>query len=157
MCGRSPPWYRPGMTETRDPATRGSTVPRAIGRVVLGLFLVFAGVSHLTFARQEFTAQVPDWLPASKDVVVLASGAVEISLGMALLLLRKRRVSVGWVVAAFFVAIFPGNISQYLTHTDAFGLDSDRARGIRLLFQPLLVLWALWSTGAWKAWRNRTH
>ncbi|SDS94934.1 DoxX family protein [Microterricola viridarii] len=140
----------------REVAVR-STLPRTVGRVALGVFLVFAGVSHLTFARQEFTAQVPDWLPASKDVVVLASGVVEISLGTALLLLRKRRVSVGWVVAAFFVAVFPGNISQYLTHSDAFGLDSDRARGIRLLFQPLLVLWALWSTGAWKAWRNRAR
>ena len=86
---------------------------------------------------------------------MLASGAVEISLGAALLLVRKRRVSVGWIVAAFFVAIFPGNISQYVTHADAFGLDSDRARGVRLLFQPLLVLWALWSTGAWRAWRTR--
>ena len=119
--------------------------------------MLFAGISHLTFARQEFTAQVPEWVPLSKDVVVLASGAVEVSLGTALVLLRKRRVTVGWLVAAFFVAIFPGNISQFVTHTDAFGLDSDRARGIRLLFQPLLVLWALWSTGAWRAWRTRSR
>ncbi|AMB58804.1 DoxX family protein [Microterricola viridarii] len=145
------------MTEPRATVSQRSTIPRTIGRVALGVFLVFAGVSHLTFARQEFTAQVPDWLPASKDAVVLASGAVEISLGLALLLLRKRRVSVGWVVAAFFVAVFPGNISQYVTHSDAFGLDTDRARGIRLLFQPLLVLWALWSTGAWRAWRTRKN
>ena len=54
----------------------------------------------------------------------------------------------------FFVAVFPGNISQYLTHTDAFGLDSDPARALRLVFQPVLVAWALWSTGAWQAWRR---
>ena len=54
----------------------------------------------------------------------------------------------GWLTAAFFVAIFPGNISQYLTATDAFGLDTDEARFTRLFFQPLLVIWALWSTGA---------
>ena len=142
---------------SRQKAGQASSVLRTIGRIVLGLFLVFAGISHLTFARQEFTAQVPEWVPASKDVVVLASGVVEISLGAALVLLRQRRVSVGWLVAAFFVAVFPGNISQFATHSDAFGLDSDRARGIRLLFQPLLVAWALWSTGAWKAWRNRTR
>ncbi|GAA3862541.1 membrane protein [Leifsonia kafniensis] len=129
------------------------SIPRTIGRMILGVFLIFAGVSHLTFARQEFVAQVPDWVPASDDVVVIGSGVVEISLGAALLLLRRRRVGVGCLVAAFFVAIFPGNLSQYVTHTDAFGLDSDRARGIRLLLQPLLVVWALWSTGAWKAWR----
>ncbi|GAB3127489.1 membrane protein [Glaciibacter psychrotolerans] len=132
-------------------------MPRTVGRVILGLFLIFAGVSHLSFARDEFASQVPDWVPLSKDAVVLASGVVEVSLGGALLLLRQRRVTVGWVVAAFFVAVFPGNISQYLTHSNAFGLDSDQARGIRLLFQPLLVLWALWSTGAWRAWRTRSR
>ena len=145
------------MSEPRTTASTGSSVARTIARIALGLFLLFAGISHLTFARQEFTAQVPEWVPLSKDVVVLASGAVEVSLGTALVLLRKRRVTVGWLVAAFFVAIFPGNISQFVTHTDAFGLDSDRARGIRLLFQPLLVLWSLWSTGAWRAWRTRSR
>lgn len=107
-------------------------------------------MSHLTWSRSEFAAQVPTWLPLDTDFVVLASGGVEIMLGIALIALPLRcRFILGWVVAAFFVAVFPGNISQYLTHTDAFGLDTDRGRAIRLLFQPLLVLWALWSTGAW--------
>ncbi len=144
------------MSQKSDTTTKPSGV-QTVARIVLGLFLLFAGISHLTFARQEFTAQVPDWVPLGKDAVVLGSGVVEISLGAALVLLRKRRVTVGWFVAAFFVAVFPGNISQLVTHSDAFGLDSDRARGIRLLFQPVLVIWALWSTGAWKALRNRRH
>ncbi|MCQ1945936.1 hypothetical protein [Arthrobacter sp. zg-Y1116] len=127
--------------------------PRRIGAVALGSFLAFAGTSHLTFVRQEFQAQVPDWVPLNEDAVVLLSGVAEISLGAALILLRKRRVPVGLAAAAFFIAIFPGNISQYVTHTDAFGLDSDRARLVRLFFQPPLVLWALWSTGAWKELR----
>ena len=93
---------------------------------------------------------MPTILKSIADFVVLASGVVEIALGLSLIFLWRYRVQVGWVVAAFFVAIFWGNISQYLNHVDAFGLDSDRARFIRLLFQPLLVLWALWSTGAWK-------
>lgn len=118
-------------------------------RLLLGAALVYAGTAHLTFARQAFQAQVPAWLPLDADFVVLASGVVEIALGLALLLLRRQRVAVGWVVAAFFVAVFPGNISQYVTRADAFGLDTDRERFVRLLFQPLLVLWALWSTGAW--------
>lgn len=130
-----------------------SSPPRTVGRLALGAFLVFAGVSHLTFARSEFLAQVPRWVPINPDTVVLVSGVMEISLGGALLVLPGRRVQVGWIVAAFFVAVFPGNISQLTTHTDAFGLDSDRARAVRLLFQPLLVVWALWSTGAWAAWR----
>ena len=60
----------------------------------------------------------------------------------------------GWLVAGLFVAVFPGNVAQYVEGVDAFGLDSDGARLTRLFFQPLLVLWALWSTGAWPRQRD---
>ena len=136
------------------PQTTRSSLPRLLARLMLGAFLTFAGIGHLTVAREAFLAQVPTWLPLEGDFVVVASGVVEIILGLALLLLGRYRVQVGWIVALFFVAIFPGNISQLVTQTDSFGLNTDLARGIRLLFQPLLVLWALWSTGAWQAWRR---
>ena len=129
---------------------------RTLARIVLAAFLLFAGSAHF-FARTTFHAQVPPWLPLNADVVVIASGVVELALGAALLLWARRRAAVGWVVAAFFVAVFPGNVSQFLTHTAAFGLDTDTARGIRLLFQPVLVAWALWCTGAWSAWRQRAR
>ncbi|MET4580552.1 putative membrane protein [Conyzicola nivalis] len=130
------------------------SIPRTIGRIGLGAVLLFAGISHLTVAREEFRAQVPEWLPLDDDFVVLASGAVEIAIGGALVALPKQRVAVGLIAAAFFVAIFPGNISQLVTRTDAFGLNSDTSRAVRLVFQPVLVLWALWSTGAWRAIRE---
>ena len=120
---------------------------RKATQILLGATLIFTGTLHLTTSRATFQAQVPTWLPLSPDFVVLASGVVEISLGLALISLQRRR-EVGIATALFFIAIFPGNISQYINHIDAFGLDNDRARGIRLLFQPLLVLWALWSTTA---------
>lgn len=132
-----------------------SSLPRTVGRVALGGVLLLAGTAHLTTARQEFRAQVPPWLPADPDAVVVVSGVVELALGAALVALPRRRTAIGWIVAAFFVVIFPGNVSQYVTRTDGFGLDTDQARLIRLLFQPLLVVWALWSTGAWAAWRAR--
>ena len=116
-------------------------------QVLLGAALIYAGITHLTTNRIEFQAQVPTWVPFSADFVVLASGVVEISLGLALASLQYRR-QVGWITAAFFIAIFPGNISQYVNGIDAFGLDTDQARLTRLFFQPLLVLWALWATGA---------
>jgi uncharacterized membrane protein len=128
---------------------------RTVARLILGAFLAFAGISHLSFARAQFHAQVPPWLPLNADFVIIASGVVEILLGACLLVLSRWRVPIGCVVAVFFVLVFPGNISQFATHTDAFGLGSDLARGIRLLFQPLLVVWALWCTGAWVAFRNR--
>ena len=128
--------------------------PRRIARVVLGAFLVFTGVSHLSFGRTALHAQVPPWLPVDADLVIIVSGIVEIALGASLVLVSRWRVPVGWIAATFFVLIFPGNISQFATHTNAFGLNSDLDRGVRLLFQPLLVMWALWCTGAWKAFRQ---
>jgi uncharacterized membrane protein len=119
---------------------------RIAGQILLGAALIYAGITHLTTSRLEFQAQVPTWVPLSADFVVLASGVVEICLGIALASLQYRRY-VGWITAAFFVAIFPGNISQYINGIDAFGLDTDQARLTRLFFQPLLVLWALWATG----------
>ena len=127
---------------------------RHIARTLLGAALTYAGITHLTSSRQEFQAQVPTILQSQADFVVIASGVVEILLGLSLILLIKYRTHIGWVTAAFFIAIFPGNISQYINGTDAFGLDTDQARAIRLLFQPLLVIWALWSTGAWKSRRT---
>jgi uncharacterized membrane protein len=115
----------------------------------LGAALAYTGFTHLTSSRLEFQAQVPTVLKDYADFVVLASGVVEIVLGLSLVVLWRYQVQVGWTVAAFFVAIFPGNIAQYINQVDAFGLDSDGARLIRLFFQPLLVIWALWSTGAW--------
>jgi uncharacterized membrane protein len=131
-----------------------SLLPR-IPQMLLGAALAYAGTGHLTTNRTEFQAQVPTLLKEYADFVVLASGVVEILLGLGLIALWKYRTIIGWTTALFFVAIFWGNISQYLNGTDAFGLNSDRARFIRLLFQPLLVAWALLSTGAWKTWRAR--
>jgi len=121
---------------------------RRVSQVALGAFLLSAGVSHLTVSRLEFQAQVPTWLPLDPDFVVISSGIVEILLGLALITLWPFRKRVGLLVALFFVAIFPGNINQFVNGIDAFGLNSDSARAVRLLFQPALVLWALWSTGA---------
>ena len=140
---------------TTDAPSPGSTWPQRIARWLLGAALLVAGTGHLTVGREEFLAQVPPWLPIDADLVVLASGVVEIVLGLALLLARGRwRVRTGWATALFFLAIFPGNIAQFTEGRDGFGLDTDLARGIRLLFQPVLVAWPLWSTGAWRAWRD---
>jgi len=132
-----------------------TTLTQNIFRILLALFMTYAGFSHLTFNRIEFQAQVPDWLPLSKDLVVILSGIVEMALGLALLFWKKQRATIGWALAIFFVLVFPGNVAQYLDGKDAFGaLNSDRARLIRLFFQPVLIAWALWSSGAWRAWRN---
>lgn len=123
---------------------------KTFARWLLAVGMMFAGLSHLFWARREFQAQVPDLvtdvLPIDKDAVVVASGSVEIMLGAALIALPGERRRVGAILAAFFIAIFPGNIAQAIDRRPAFGLDTDAARRARLLFQPLLVAWALLAT-----------
>ncbi len=122
-------------------------------RITLGLLMTLAGIGHLTFQRQEFLAQVPSWLPQNAgfmDFVVLSSGVIEIALGLAMIFFAKQKVVVGLLLALFYVLIFPGNISQYVNDISAFGLDTQHKRLIRLFFQPVLVMWALWATGALK-------
>lgn len=128
-----------------------TTLLQKFFRIVLGTFMALAGIGHLTFQREEFQAQVPRWLPTNEafmDFVVLASGGVEILLGLSMIFLFKHRTKVGIALAIFYILIFPGNISQYTNGISAFGLDTDQKRLIRLFFQPVLILWAMWSTGA---------
>ena len=122
-------------------------VARTAVRLLLGAAMVGAGIAHLTSQRQEFQAQVPDWFPVDEDMTVLGSGVAEIVLGAAFVSLPRKRRLVGGLLAAFFIVIFPGNIAQYLEGTDAFGLDTDRKRLVRLFFQPVLVVLALYGGG----------
>lgn len=131
-----------------------ATKAKTIARILLGIFLIFTGTRHLTFMRTAFLAQVPNWVPMQPDMVVLLSGVVEIILGASVLILSKQRTTVGWIVALFLVAVFPGNIAQLVNHNYAFGLNSDLLLWLRLPFQPLLIALVLWSTGAWREWRS---
>jgi uncharacterized membrane protein len=131
--------------------SRHAPDPRSAARVLLGGTLIGAGIGHLTFARKDFRAQVPELAtrlsPLSADQVVLASGVAEIGLGVAVAFAPPRqRALVGKIAAIFFAAVLPGNIAQLQHHRDAFGLDTDGKRALRLLGQPLLVAWALWAT-----------
>ncbi|GGF27313.1 DoxX family protein [Echinicola rosea] len=129
-----------------------TTLVQNIFRIILGLNMLFAGIGHMTFLRAEFQAQVPDWTPFSKDFIVLASGVAEIILGLAMIIGTKYKVHTGLALGLFFIAVFPGNISQYVNGIDAFGLDTDTKRLVRLFFQPVLIAWALWSSGAYRYW-----
>lgn len=124
-------------------------------RILLGLFMITAAFGHFTFQRIDFQAQVPNWVPMDKDLVVILSGIVELAIGLALIFLTRYKTLIGIGLAIFYVLVFPGNIAQYLNGTDALGMNTDQARLIRLFFQPVLILWALWSTGALGVLRRR--
>ena len=124
----------------------GSPTGQHVARVLLGAAMTTAGVLHFTMT-EEFRAQVPGWFPVDEEITVLASGVVEIVLGIAYVVLPRHRRLVGLLLAGLLVAVFPGNVTQYVDRADAFGLDTDRERLVRLFFQPLLVLWALYGAG----------
>lgn len=128
---------------------------RTAARITLGAAMVGAGIAHLTSQRQEFQAQVPNWFPLDEDLTVVSSGVAEIALGVSFIALPRHQRLVGGLLAAFFVVILPGNIAQYVEGTDAFGLDTDRKRLVRLFFQPPLVLWALYGGGWFSRGRSR--
>jgi uncharacterized membrane protein len=125
-----------------------TTTLQDVLRIVLGAIMVYAAIAHFTFRRKEFLGQVPDWVPLKKDTVVILSGVAELILGLAMIFATPYKVWAGIALAIFFVLIFPGNIYQYRNRTTAFRMKTDKARLIRLFFQPVLIFWALWSTGA---------
>ena len=117
-------------------------------RILLGIFMITAAIGHFTFQRTDFQAQVPNWVPVDKDLVVILSGIAEIALGVGMIFITRYKVQIGIALALFYVVVFPGNIAQYLNGTSAFGLDTDLSRLVRLFFQPVLIFLSLWSTGA---------
>lgn len=126
-------------------------------RILLGIFMITAAIGHFTFQRDDFQAQVPNWVPLDKDLVVILSGIVEIALGLSMIFLTRYKVQVGIALAVFYVLVFPGNIAQYLNGTSAFGLDTDQARLMRLFFQPVLIFLTLWSSGAIAFFKRLRH
>ena len=132
-----------------------TTSSQNVLRIILGAFMVLAATGHFTFQREEFQAQVPHWIPMKKDLVVILSGIVELAFGLSMIVAKKEKTKVGTALAIFYALIFPGNIAQYANGTDAFGLNTDRARLIRLFFQPVLIWWALWSTGSLASLKKR--
>ena len=130
-----------------------------IFRILLGLIMLYIGVAHLSFRRIEFQAQVPTWLTTNEgmmDLVVLISGYIEIAFGILMIVGGKLKVKTGIALGIFYILIFPGNINQYVNEIDSLRLDSENKRLIRLFFQPLLVLWALWSSGALKHLKRKS-
>ena len=136
-----------------------TTIIQNIFRVLLGSIMLYIGIAHLSFRRIEFQAQVPTWLTTNEgmmDLVVLISGYIEIAFGILMILGGKLKIKTGIALGIFYVLIFPGNINQYINEIDSLRLDSDNKRLIRLFFQPLLVLWAFWSTGALKYLKRKS-
>jgi uncharacterized membrane protein len=134
-----------------------TSISQNILRVTLGLIMIYIGIAHLSFRRIEFQAQVPRWLTSDEsfvDMIVLISGYIEIIFGVLMVWGGKFKAKTGLVLGVFYVLVFPGNINQYIHEIDGLRMYSNNERFLRLLFQPVLIFWALWSTNALKFFKK---
>jgi len=135
-----------------------TSISQNILRVTLGLIMIYIGIAHLYFRRIEFQAQVPRWLTSDEsfvDMIVLISGYIEIIFGVLMVWGGKFKAKTGLVLGVFYVLVFPGNINQYIHELDGLRMYSNNERFLRLLFQPVLIFWALWSTNALKFFKKK--
>ena len=119
---------------------------RTAMRIAMAIFYLAAGLLHVG-TPEKFLPIVPDWVP-QPDLVIVATGVCEISGALALMTTRLRKLA-GIMLALYAVCVFPANIKHAIDHIDLPGLPSSWwYHAPRLAFQPVLVWWALWCSGA---------
>ncbi len=115
---------------------------RLASLILMALFYTAAGINH--FANTQFYLRMmPPYLPLHLELVYL-SGAVEICLGIALLIRRCRQMA-AWGIIALLVAIYPANIHMAL-NAHLFPEFSSLGLYLRLPVQLLFIAWAYWHT-----------
>ena len=128
------------------PFTRHSLTLRARWRTALAAGMAVAGVMHFA-TPLPFVQHLPAIIPM-REAVIYASGVVEIALGLALLGPSRWRPYVGILLAAFLVAVFPGNLYVAVAGVAVDGQPGGIYPWLRLPFQALFIWLALWSTHA---------
>ncbi|MEK6278331.1 MAG: DoxX family protein [Actinomycetota bacterium] len=116
---------------------------------LLAAFFVFAGAMHF-LRRSDYEAIVPPYVPRHREAVTV-SGVAEIAGGLAVIAPSTRRFAGPWLVA-LLAAVFPANLQMAVNPKQVKGLELGRiprwALWVRLLLQPLMMLWA------WRATRD---
>lgn len=128
------------------PFTRTRLTIRERSRIALALGMAVAGVSHLTNPLP-FIQHLPPWVP-ERSLIVFASGLVEIAAGVALLGPGRLRPLIGVALAAYLVAVFPGNVYVAVAGVDVVGQPGGIYPWLRLPLQAAFIGLALWSTRA---------
>jgi uncharacterized membrane protein len=130
----------PSETQTNH----GNTA-RAAMRWVLAAFYAAAGVAHL-YAPDQLLAITPSWVPFAPQVVFV-TGLCELA-GAAALVTKPLRRAAGFALAAYAICVWPANFKHAIDGIDLPHISSSWLyHGPRLLFQPVLVWWALYSAG----------
>lgn len=124
--------------------TKPVSLSRIVLRWVLGLAYLAVGIIHLRSPRG-FVAITPSWVP-DVPLVIALTGMAEIAGAVALLLVPQLRKAAAIGLALYAICVFPANINQAIHDIPVSGQHLGWwYHGPRLLFQPVLVWWALWA------------
>lgn len=117
---------------------------REAARLGMSAAMVVAGIAHWV-RPLPFLQHLPPWVPAPEPLISV-TGAAEVALGLALLLPQPWRWRTGMALAAYLVAVFPGNVYVAVAGVDVDGQPGGIYPWLRLPFQVIFIAWAVWST-----------
>jgi uncharacterized membrane protein len=106
-------------------------------KIFLGAFFIGAGIFH--FLKPEtYLKAMPSYVPFPL-LMIYASGACEIGLGVGVLIPKISRLA-GWGLIALLVAVFPANLHMAF-HPELFPEIPFWLLWIRLPLQGILIFW----------------
>jgi uncharacterized membrane protein len=118
---------------------------RAAMRWILAAFYVAAGVGHL-WAPDKLLAITPSWVPFATQII-LVTGICEIA-GAVALVTKPLRWWAGIALALYALCVWPANIKHAIDGIDLPPIpNSWFYHGPRLALQPVIIWWALYSSG----------
>jgi uncharacterized membrane protein len=123
-------------------------------RWIIAALYVAAGIAHL-WAPEALLAITPSWVPLAPQVIML-TGLFELAASVALIT-RPLRWWAGVTMALYALCVWPANFKHALEGIDLPHMtNSWLYHGPRLAFQPVIIWWALYCSGAidWP-WRRR--
>jgi uncharacterized membrane protein len=115
---------------------------QASARDALSLMLVFTGISHFTFMKEDFVRMMPPSIPWPRTMVYF-TGICEITGAVGLLLPEFRRAA-AYGLIAFFLAVLPANIHAARAGVSLRGKPAT-SLWLRIPMQVLLIAVAFWS------------
>lgn len=115
----------------------------ASARDGLSVMLIFTGVSHFTFMKEDFVRMIPPFIPWP-GAMVYFTGVCEIAGAVGLFLPGFRRAA-AFALIVFFLAVLPANIHAARAGVTLRGKPAT-SLWLRIPMQVLFIAIAFWST-----------
>jgi len=118
---------------------------RAVMRWILAAFYSAAGIAHLV-VPEKLLAITPSWVPFAAQVIFV-TGLCELA-GSVALVTKPLRWWAGVAMAAYALCVWPANLKHAVDGIELpYVTNSWFYHGPRLVFQPVIIWWALYCSG----------